>query len=152
RNATAGAPHAATTGVTHAEVRGQLAGLLEGSVQDPQQAMLREHIAECPECDAELATLASTTHLLGTLPRRNAPNGVRQRLLAIPDFEQPQETGAEAVHRNLAAATCPPHYWQIEPRPHGWEHWTCHRCQAECDRPRGRARFATAPGEPDHAR
>jgi hypothetical protein len=151
RNATAGAPSTTALGAIHAQVRAQLSALLEGLLHDPQRARVEEHIAQCGACGSELATLARTVHLLGTLPPRNAPSGVRQRLLAIPDTERRRAGSAGAVHRSLAEVSCPPHYWQIEPRPHGWEHWTCYRCRAEFDRPRRRPRLSAEPGESDHA-
>jgi anti-sigma factor RsiW len=151
KNASAGAKDAATRDATHAEVHTQLTDLLEGSLQDPQLARLKRHVAQCAACRNELASMACTVRLLGTLPPRSAPSGVRQRLLAIPDTERSEGTSAGAVHRSLAALTCPPHYWHIEPRSHGWEHWTCHRCGAECDRPRGRPRRTAEPGATAHA-
>ena len=34
------------------------------------------------------------------------------------------------------AASCPPHYWQVA-EERRIQHWTCYRCGAEQERPRG---------------
>ena len=81
-----------TTGVetaelAHEDVRNQGSDYLADALDPAETARIAAHVAQCPPCDRYLATLRSTTDLLGTLPTQPAPDHLRRRLLAIPDDE-----------------------------------------------------------------
>ena len=77
-----------TVELAHDDVRGQLADLLDDSLDETQTARVQAHLAQCRTCAAYLVTLRKTVDLLGALPTKAAPEPLRQRLLTIPDAEQ----------------------------------------------------------------
>ena len=74
-----------TADISHDEVREQLSYFLAGELDESQQARLAAHLAECVACAAFRATFRQTVQLLGTLPSRPPPRGLRDRLRAIAD-------------------------------------------------------------------
>ncbi len=55
-----------------------------------EAGFLKRHLAECPRCRAEVATLRESTVALATsVPQRDAPAGLRERILAAARQEAP---------------------------------------------------------------
>jgi hypothetical protein len=68
--------------MTCAENRERLSALLDGELARDEQARVEAHLASCPECSGELASLARMLGMLHALPAERAPIGFVDRVLA----------------------------------------------------------------------
>ena len=62
-----------------------LADFIEGQLPPEQQADLRQHLARCPRCVAQLKTYESTVSLLRTIKDEDLPPELRCTLKSFLD-------------------------------------------------------------------
>ena len=68
-----------------------LGGLVDGELDAANVVMVEAHVARCGECREELERLRALRNLLGSgTIRHSAPEALRQRLAALPEFEERQ--------------------------------------------------------------
>ena len=84
-----GSPPAAQA--THLRVQRQFGPYLINELKPADQLGVAAHLRHCPACARALVTylqeLRATRALLGSLPLHPAPLALRERLLAIPDYQ-----------------------------------------------------------------
>jgi anti-sigma factor RsiW len=73
---------------TDAAVRGLLSAHIEGSLSANEAQRVEDHLRDCGDCAAYLATLRETVRLANQLPQPRAPERVKQDILARHRGEQ----------------------------------------------------------------
>ena len=63
------------------EVRQHASDYLEGDLSPRLQKRVERHLEWCPQCPKFIRTLQATISSLRALPRRDAPDSLRQRIL-----------------------------------------------------------------------
>ena len=65
------------------EIRPRLDAYVDGEIVEPERVLLREHLAECPECGPEAAALARLRDgIRRAAPVYRAPEALRSRIRA----------------------------------------------------------------------
>jgi anti-sigma factor RsiW len=67
--------------LTHSVVRGQFSDYLDGSLDPSDRRRVEDHLDQCRDCSAYLATLRKSIELLGQLPRKTAPTRAKAAIL-----------------------------------------------------------------------
>jgi anti-sigma factor RsiW len=77
----------------------------DGRLDEAHAGQVREHLASCPSCREEQASLAATLRSLDTLPIEAPSHRMRARLMGAIESEriQPAAVGDERVRRPAAA-------------------------------------------------
>ncbi len=65
------------------EVRKRASDYLESDLSEGEREWIRQHLALCLNCNSFMDTLRSTISMLGELPSKAIPSGLKQKLLRI---------------------------------------------------------------------
>ena len=68
-------------------IRKRLGRLLDGELPDQEAAAIRAHLAECPACSREAASLEALDARLGEVPSPPVPPGILERTMAQARLE-----------------------------------------------------------------
>ncbi|MBN2584193.1 MAG: zf-HC2 domain-containing protein [Planctomycetes bacterium] len=85
-------------------VRENLSAYLDGELKGGARRLIDEHLAECPECRAQLDTLKETWRLLDELEEPIVRNDFRREVLARAQAEMRAEETAKAGGRRSLLA------------------------------------------------
>jgi anti-sigma factor (TIGR02949 family) len=77
------------------EIRPRLDAYVDGEIAEPERVLLREHLAECPECGPAAAVLARLRDgIRRSAPVYRAPEALRSRIRAALRAEAPASAAA----------------------------------------------------------
>lgn len=65
----------------HEGIRALFSDHLEGPLSSGDQRRLEDHVGGCGQCSADLATLGATVDLIGHLPTKLAPSGLKRAIV-----------------------------------------------------------------------
>ncbi|MEO6446066.1 MAG: zf-HC2 domain-containing protein [Gemmatimonadaceae bacterium] len=86
------------------EMREMLPDLLHGSLDEPTRRGVEQHVAQCAECEAELALLTEARRALSAVPVRAVDIAAIARALPRPAVRQPARARVSPGMLRLAAA------------------------------------------------
>ena len=71
------------------EVRSLSSDYIDEELDEPTKKRVGSHLSKCGPCDAFMRTLRATVNLLRATPKRDAPDGFRERVRKAIREESP---------------------------------------------------------------